>query len=138
MSSTTACLKLRLRSMSCAVVCSLFAVRHGRHNFTWQLLGISDQCRPLVGRLAGGEHAPEHLIRIALATALTQAAFVIDPCVDDDARPAVIAEEQPEPTEELNPEPVPVRLTERVALTVLGPGRIGGDDLQQELCQCRK
>ena len=29
MSSTAACLKLRLRSMSCAVVCSLFAIRHG-------------------------------------------------------------------------------------------------------------
>src|SRR5208282_1120710 len=97
----------------------------GRQHIIRQRARPLHQRRPLVRRIAGREHAPEYLVGIALAALLAQAALVVDPSVDDDARAPVVAEEEPEAAEELRPEPVPIFVAERLALAVFGPARSG-------------
>ena len=90
---------------------------------------------PIVWQITPPRHLFEDRIRIGLAARRPQGLLVVPPGVGDHLRLGVIAEEQAEPSSDLRASSMPVRGSQRVALTKLVACRIARHGVHDQLAQ---
>ena len=92
--------------------------------------GLSQQLIPITGWMTGLQHFAKNTVRIIFAFAGAFGALVIHPGIYDHLALSVVAKENPILLEKLGTEPMFVISTKRVALSVLRPGWILGNNLK--------